>query len=387
MSPRLLVPAFTFLAALSCSSVATAAPGTRYDLRAGSFIIDDCLPCGRPTIPRPIEGTFTLTPADFEGSGTPFALADVDFRDRDGAYTVTGTGFYVRDGGQQSLTLSIEVNGKGNIQLAGTSALAEEHWPAFTAEATEPGTRDPLQVFTVHIVAAPRVAMTPYVLEEGSLLVDGCNLCDRPDILVPIRGSFLLGEIEGPPNPFSIYRLDAIDFADASPDFDYRVTGLGTYRQGGEVALLQEIVLDVMINQRSLHAESGAVPVRAPFPRIDIEAREQDPQVGVTTLHLIATPGKLPGPTFRRGDTNADGAVDISDGVKVLVWLFAGAGEPSCLDAADTDDNEEHQITDAIYLLQYLFLAGMAPPAPGPDACGQAGTPSPGCASYPPCGG
>lgn len=36
-------------------------------------------------------------------------------------------------------------------------------------------------------------------------------------------------------------------------------------------------------------------------------------------------------------------------------------------DAADIDDSGELAITDAVYLLNHLFLGGRAPPAPYPD--------------------
>ncbi len=78
------------------------------------------------------------------------------------------------------------------------------------------------------------------------------------------------------------------------------------------------------------------------------------------------------GDHFIRGDANADGAVDISDGVFTLGWLFLGTDEPSCLDAADMNDSGGFQpdISDAVYLLNWLFLGTAAPPSPGPVECG-----------------
>jgi len=71
--------------------------------------------------------------------------------------------------------------------------------------------------------------------------------------------------------------------------------------------------------------------------------------------------------TFVRGDCNADGTVDISDGLKVLFHLFGGSAAP-CLDALDADDNGAINVTDAVSLLRFLFQEGPAPAAPFPSA-------------------
>jgi hypothetical protein len=72
---------------------------------------------------------------------------------------------------------------------------------------------------------------------------------------------------------------------------------------------------------------------------------------------------------FRRGDANADGSLDIADAVFTLLHLFISGQEPSCLKAADHDNNGEVEITDAVGILGFLFKGEAAPPAPFPD-CG-----------------
>jgi hypothetical protein len=87
---------------------------------------------------------------------------------------------------------------------------------------------------------------------------------------------------------------------------------------------------------------------------------------------------------FQRGDCNGDGAQDLSDGVCILLFLFAG-GQALCADAADADDTGVIEITDAIFLLSHLFLGGGPPPAPYPG-CGHDGTDdSLGCDVHAPC--
>ncbi len=95
-------------------------------------------------------------------------------------------------------------------------------------------------------------------------------------------------------------------------------------------------------------------------------------------------PSTTIGIPYIRGDTNADGRIDLSDAISTLMFLFAG-GVLDCEDAADTNDSEEIDIADAIYLLQYLFAGGPALEQPSPG-CGVDPTPNDlTCESFSPC--
>ncbi|MCH2365612.1 MAG: hypothetical protein MK554_00115 [Planctomycetes bacterium] len=90
---------------------------------------------------------------------------------------------------------------------------------------------------------------------------------------------------------------------------------------------------------------------------------------------------------FRRGDADANGAMQLTDAVFVLLYLFSGGGEPPCMEASDADDNGALQLTDAVYVLLYLFSGGDAPPAPGAGECGaDTGDVDLGCGAYDTCG-
>jgi hypothetical protein len=65
-----------------------------------------------------------------------------------------------------------------------------------------------------------------------------------------------------------------------------------------------------------------------------------------------------------------DGAVDLSDVLKVVLALFVPAQVSlPCLRSADFDDSGTLNILDAIGLLNYLFLRGPPPVQPFPG-CG-----------------
>ena len=90
---------------------------------------------------------------------------------------------------------------------------------------------------------------------------------------------------------------------------------------------------------------------------------------------------------FHRGDGNGDGDLDVSDAVCMLQYLFLGAmldcrgarpgggARVECQDAADANGDGEIDCSDAIFVFRYLFLGGDPPPSPGPPPapCGPAG--------------
>ena len=79
--------------------------------------------------------------------------------------------------------------------------------------------------------------------------------------------------------------------------------------------------------------------------------------------------------------------MQLTDGIFILNFLFLGGDSPGCFEAADADDNGSIQMTDGIYLLNFLFLGGAAMPAPHPDCGTSGGDEEPGCeASSPACG-
>lgn len=92
--------------------------------------------------------------------------------------------------------------------------------------------------------AAPNLPWA-YQLLNGSSLTDDCPICGRPTIQVPLRGTFKLRLLEQKPI-FSRYSMEDIQFT--ARGGDYRVTGSGTFQIGGEVALRQEMFLQVEVN-------------------------------------------------------------------------------------------------------------------------------------------
>jgi len=96
-------------------------------------------------------------------------------------------------------------------------------------------------------------------------------------------------------------------------------------------------------------------------------------------------PGPEPKPRFVRGDANADGQRNITDAVFVLNFLFGSGEDPTCMDTADINDDGSVNITDGVYVLNFLFASGSDPLSPFPD-CGPDPTDDVlSCAAYDPC--
>jgi L-ascorbate metabolism protein UlaG (beta-lactamase superfamily) len=108
--------------------------------------------------------------------------------------------------------------------------------------------------------------------------------------------------------------------------------------------------------------------------------------VVVLVIRGQTAPGQEPSAArFVRGDADADGERNITDGIFMLGCSFLGTQCPSCADAADANDDGESNVTDPIFLLNALFSGGPVPPAPS-DSCGPDPTADAlDCGSYPPC--
>lgn len=75
-------------------------------------------------------------------------------------------------------------------------------------------------------------------------------------------------------------------------------------------------------------------------------------------------------PLFTRGNLNGGSSFPIHDmgDVQAILDYLNGVSTPPCLDAADVNDDGAVDISDPVYLLLYLFSGG--PPPPPPCLCG-----------------
>jgi hypothetical protein len=70
---------------------------------------------------------------------------------------------------------------------------------------------------------------------------------------------------------------------------------------------------------------------------------------------------------FLRGDCDTNRVVNVSDAIYLLMYLFAGTSAPQIDEACNINDRGDLDIGDAIYLLLFLMASGPPPPAPFPE--------------------
>ena len=353
-------------------------------LLEGSRLFDDCLACDRAPIDVAINGSFYLALTEATAEEATYALTDLELRE-----ALTGDGYHVVGDGKLrrnlakeflELTLNVRVghplfDEDAAILQSGTVG-ALHPWPTIDITADEPGDRNPLHRYVLHIVADFRdVNLQRYELSKESIFLDECLPCGRPTIPIPVVGSFYLGEIDANPL-FSTFVVRKVDIHSADPAQGIAIGGFGSYKVGGEVAVVDAMELELSVGdvRGAILAQDLGIAV-APFPKIDAQLSHLNPATvfSVYSLHLIAEPSGGPPQDmpFRRGDSNGDGGVDISDAVALLGFLFLGVSLPDCLDARDCNGDRSVDVTDAISKLTYLFLEGPPPPGPGPDRCGE----------------
>jgi hypothetical protein len=132
-----------------------------------------------------------------------------------------------------------------------------------------------------------------YLLLHDSYLVDDCPVCGRPSIREPLRGAFKLRLIEINPL-FSRYAVENLNFT-AGSNRTYTIKGSGNFQIGGEVALVQQMELELEINDglatRVCHLKNPSPAVTGRWPMITLTLEQADGTFTQNyTLHLAAAP-------------------------------------------------------------------------------------------------
>jgi len=252
-----------------------------------------------------------------------------------------------------------------------------------------PSTKDPIYAFTF--------SGQPYQPDSDG---DGIpDACDRTFFVDGIAGSPLVlrpvgrpGSIDVEPFPQRIVPIPIEACPRVCPDgydpelvfealLDGLADGITAWISDDEGTMLDRTHGRKRSDSLRFRPEGG----RKYYMNIGFEPNYPSPDPVRIAYELFANEDPAEPATFRRGDSNGDGKVDLSDSVRTFGYLFLGAGEPTCLDAADTNDDGRTDISDGIFPLNFLFLGGAPLPDPGSENCGLDPTDSIGCESYTSC--
>jgi len=99
----------------------------------------------------------------------------------------------------------------------------------------------------------------------------------------------------------------------------------------------------------------------------NIRISSNDPDPGdnpyIVPAELVVTE---PEPQYVCGDADGNDLVEISDVIWILNYVLASGPPPEPLESADVDCNGTVEISDAVYLVQYIFTGGPEPCADCP---------------------
>jgi photosystem II stability/assembly factor-like uncharacterized protein len=80
-------------------------------------------------------------------------------------------------------------------------------------------------------------------------------------------------------------------------------------------------------------------------------------KAGIASLAILAQPITQ----FIYGDANGDGKITVSDAIYLINYLFKGGPAPDPLLSGDADCDGQVKVSDVIYLINYLFKGGPVP--------------------------
>ena len=89
-----------------------------------------------------------------------------------------------------------------------------------------------------------------------------------------------------------------------------------------------------------------------------------DPVEGFGGVGIAVDEISVVQPTPSCGDTNRDGGIDVSDPVYLLDYLFLGGPAPDSLRFANVNGDAAVDLSDVVYVLDYLFQGGPEPGCP-----------------------
>ena len=196
--------------------------------------------------------------------------------------------------------------------------------------------------------AQSTTSATLYRLEAGSSFSRGCyGPCLCPIFTTKdIRGTYTLALDHVDPL-FTWYRVEKVNWVVALGGVDTRVTGSGTYRVGGEVALQQQMKLTLTIGDEGAQTfDSGLVSGGGSFPEIDIAMSMNGMSCFDTVIDIRSKPVSTP---YALSASKYDEGCFAPCLCPIREWPVAGSAELVPLPNAATPIREEFAVVDVVW--------------------------------------
>jgi hypothetical protein len=193
-----------------------------YLLLNDSYLVDDCLICGRPTIQVPMRGSFSLRLIEENVLSARYAVENVQLKTGDWPYRVTGGGT-LEIGGEVAMTLHMALqvtidDGFTNkvCYFKNTTGTINRLWPMMDINLNQTnGTFT--QTYTLRIAAAPVreiwfstvSGFTPTTSQNSSTYVEGGDLISNAGRIIKHNADLFTSVGAFPPVPD--LGLDALD--------------------------------------------------------------------------------------------------------------------------------------------------------------------------------
>jgi hypothetical protein len=276
-------------------AIAQSATSTIYRLNRKGTYQEACVPPCTCPVSQPVEviGTFISTPAPGAAVAT-YQISDVNWTFIFGnqQIQVTGSGTYEISDTQQRLQLTLAMGNQPPVLFDSGWVAVSAKFPFPDIVVTISNTADCFKkVFAVNASPAPEAAIQPYELLSGSTFQRGCfppcQCAVGPQ--QPLSGDFVLVKL--PPNPlFQQFAVVNINWMAAPPLASIPIHGVGFYKVGGEVAVQQEMSLELAVDDEPLiHFDSGLV-TNGRFPLIDATLSIPGGQCDNTVIVMTAAP-------------------------------------------------------------------------------------------------
>jgi hypothetical protein len=275
-----------------------------YRLATSTFQKGCFAPCMCPVMWNgTVQGTFVLTADGSDGLFEKYVVNEVNWIVKlpDGEVRITGSGTY-RVGGavaiQQQLSLDLKV-GADPVQHFDSGLVAGGgDFPRIAITVSIHGQYCFDTVIGLDASPVPSDEIHLHRLLRESSFQQACTgpCACAPGPLQRIRGTFSLVEMEQDPL-FAHYAIASANWqvsGDAATGASgHAINGSGFYRVGGEVAIQQQMSLELKIDDQAPAAfDSGLVSGGGAFPRIDIPVTSTEAGCVTTTIDLHTSPGR-----------------------------------------------------------------------------------------------